>query len=268
MNQTMSKAAVNQELGDERTLDSLIETAHRQMAPRLARVRRPPVRAGLVSSPLGRLVVAISEAGIALIYFLDVPRANAADAIAMLQWRFDVMEDQPVVAGVGEEIRHFMAGNLAALVTPVDLSLIESPFQHRVMERLRKVPAGAVISYQALAAASGAPHGSRAVGNTMASNPVPVYVPCHRVIRSDGSVGNYGGGVASKLRLLRVEGFQIGEDHRVAAGAVLGHQRTHIYCRPSCSAARRADPARMMIFADSARARSAGLRACRQCLPG
>jgi O-6-methylguanine DNA methyltransferase len=210
----------------------------------------------------------MSEAGIAMIYFLDVPRANAADAIAMLRRRFDVVEDQPAVAGVGEEIRRFMAGDLAALVTPVDLSLMVSPFQRRVLERLRKVPPGAVMSYQALAAASGAPRGSRAVGNTMASNPVPVYVPCHRVIRSDGSVGNYGGGVSSKLRLLRAEGFRIGADRRVAAGAVLGHQRTHIYCRPSCSAARRADPARMMIFADSARARGAGLRACRQCLPG
>lgn len=268
MNQTISRKAVNQELGDERTLDSLIETAHRQMAPQLARVRRPPVRAGVVSSPLGKLVVAMSEAGVVLIYFLDVPRANAADAIAMLRWRFDVVEDQPAVARVGEEIRRFMAGDLTALVTPVDLSLMESPFQRRVMERLRKVPPGAVMSYQALATASGTPRGSRAVGNTMASNPVPVYVPCHRVIRSDGSVGNYGGGVASKLRLLRAEGFRIGEDRRVTAGAVLGHQRTHIYCRPSCSAARRADPARMMIFADSERARGAGLRACRQCLPG
>ncbi len=264
----MSTSARNRELGGERTIDALVEIAHRRMAPRLARVRRPQARVGVVPSPLGRLLVAMSEAGIAMIYFLDVPHGNAADAIAMLRRRFEAIEDQPAVAGIGEEIRRFVAGDLAALITPVDLSLVVSPFQRRVLERLRKVPPGAVMSYQALAAAIGAPRGSRAVGNTMASNPVPVYVPCHRVIRSDGSVGNYGGGVSSKLRLLRAEGFRIGEDRRVAAGAVLGHQRTRIYCRPSCSAARRADPARMMIFADSARARGAGLRACRQCLPG
>ncbi len=264
----MSKSELNREVGDERTIDALVETAHRRMAPRLARIRRPRVRVGTVASPLGRLLVAMSDAGIAMIYFLDVPRGDGAEPIAMLRRRFDAIEDQAAVAGVGEEIRRFVAGDLAALVTPVDLSLVASPFQRRVLERLRQVPPGAVMSYQALAAAIGAPRGSRAVGNTMASNPVPVYVPCHRVSRSDGSVGNYGGGVSSKMKLLRAEGFRIGEDRRVAAGAVLGHRRTHIYCRPSCSAARRADPARMMIFADSARARGAGLRACRQCLPG
>ncbi|HUY17678.1 MAG TPA: methylated-DNA--[protein]-cysteine S-methyltransferase [Candidatus Binataceae bacterium] len=264
----MSASAGKRKVDDERTIDALVETAHRRMAPRLARIRRPRARVGTVGSPLGRLLIAMSEAGIAMIYFLDVPQANAGDAIAMLRRRhFDLIEDQPAVAGVGDEIRRFVAGDLAALATPVDLSLVVSPFQRRVLERLRRVPPGAVMSYQALAAAIGAPRGSRAVGNTMASNPVPVYVPCHRVIRSDGSVGNYGGGVGSKLRLLRAEGFRIGADRRVTAGAVLGHQRTHIYCRPSCSAARRADPARMMIFADSARARGAGLRACRQCLP-
>lgn len=253
----------------EQTIDALLETAHRRMAPRLARIRRPRVRVGTAASPLGKLLIAMSDAGIVMIYFLDVPHASAEDAIAILRRRrFDLVEDQNAVAKVGTEIRRFVAGDLNALVTPVDLSLVISPFQRRVLERLRKVPAGAVMSYQALAAAVGAPRGSRAVGNTMASNPVPVYVPCHRVVRSDGSVGNYGGGVPSKLRLLRVEGFRIGADRRVADAAVLGHQRTHIYCRPSCSAARRADPSRMMIFADPTRARRAGLRACRQCLPG
>jgi O-6-methylguanine DNA methyltransferase len=264
----MSTNAGKRELGDQQTIDALVEIAHRRMAPRLARVWRPLARVGMVPSPLGGLLVAMSEVGIAMIYFLDVPHSNAADAVAMLRRRFDTVEDQAAVAEVGEEIRRFVAGDLAALVTPVDLTLVVSPFQRRVLERLRQVPLGAVMSYQALAAAIGAPRGSRAVGNTMASDPVPVYVPCHRVIRSDGSVGNYGGGVSSKLRLLRAEGFRIGEDRRVAAGAVLGHQRTHIYCRPSCSAARRAEAARMMIFADSARARGAGLRACRRCLPG
>src|SRR5579885_1548468 len=252
----MNENRINPE--DEQEIDAMIEQAHRQMASRLARIRRRQARVGTVDSPLGRLLVAMSGAGLAMIYFLDVPQASAAEAIAMLRRRrFDVIEDGEAVAPVGEEIRRFLGGDLSALVTPVDLSLVESPFQRRVLERLRKVPAGAVMSYQGLAAAVGAPRASRAVGGTMASNPIPVYVPCHRVIRSDGSVGNYGGGVSSKLRLLRAEGFSIGTDRRVGEAAVFGHQRTHIYCRPSCSAARRADPGRMMIFADAARAERA-----------
>src|SRR5690242_1405396 len=128
----MSRNALDREFGDDRAIDALVATAHRRMAPRLARMRRPQARVGTVSSPLGKLLVAMSEAGIAMIYFLDVPRANAADAIAMLQRRhFDVIEDQAAVDGVGEEIRRFVAGDLAALVTPVDLSLVVSLFQRR-----------------------------------------------------------------------------------------------------------------------------------------
>ncbi len=254
---------------EEREIDQLLEAAHRQMAPRLTRIRRPWVRVGTAASPLGNLMVAMSDAGIVMIYFLDTPGASVDNALATLRRRkFDLIEDQDVAARVSGEIRRFVEGDLNALVTPIDLSLVVSPFQRRVIERLRKVPAGAVMSYQALAAAVGAPRGSRAVGNTMASNPIPVYVPCHRVIRSDGSVGNYGGGVNSKLALLRAEGFRIGADRRVTADAVLGHQRTHIFCRPSCSSARRANPSRMVIFADPQGARRAGLRACRQCRPG
>ena len=80
----------------------------------------------------------------------------------------------------------------------------------------------------------------------MGSNPVPIYVPCHRVIKSDLSIGNYGGGVDRKLKLLRAEGFAVGKDLRVPARAVMGHQRTHIFCRPECSAAKRADIGRML----------------------
>ena len=101
----------------------------------------------------------------------------------------------------------------------------------------------------------------------MASNPVPIYVPCHRVIRSDGSIVNYGGGVDRKIKLLRAEGFEVGNDLRVPAHAVFGHQRTHIFCRPGCSAAKRADRSRMVIFADPEKARRAGLRACKVCRP-
>ena len=155
-----------------------------------------------------------------------------------------------------------------ALDRPVDLSLVRTDFQRRALMRLRRaVPPGSVITYQALAAAVGAPSGQRAIGNTMATNPVPLYVPCHRVIRSDGTIGNYGGGVARKIKLLRAEGFSVARDHRLPAGSVMGHLVTHIFCRPQCHAAMRADRAKSVIFANSGRARSAGLRACKLCHP-
>lgn len=144
---------------------------------------------------------------------------------------------------------------------------MDSPFRRRALTRLRQLPAGSVVTYQSLAAAVGAPDAQRAIGTTMAANPVPIYVPCHRVIRSDGTIGNYGGGVERKIRLLRAEGFEVGKDLRLPAAAVFGHQRTHIFCRPDCAAARRADRGRMVIFADPEKARRAGLRACKLCRP-
>ena len=134
--------------------------------------------------------------------------------------------------------------------------------------RLRAVPSGSVITYQGLAAAVGHPHSQRAIGTTMATNPIPLFVPCHRVIRSDGTVGNYGGGVDRKLMLLEREGFHVGPDLKMPSAAVLGHRGTHIFCRPACRAAQRADQTRMLIFADAEKAEHAGLRPCKLCHPG
>jgi len=87
------------------------------------------------------------------------------------------------------------------------------------------------------------------------------------VIKSDGTIGNYGGGVDNKIKLLRAEGFEVGRDLRLPSRAVMGHRHTKIFCRPDCSAARRADPNNALIYADARHARHEGLRACKLCKP-
>jgi len=250
--------------------DAAVEAALRAVRPKLARTlgraRRPLARIGIIDSPVGRLLVAESVRGLLAVQFLDVP--DAPDALPALKEGFDLVEDADAAARIGHEIERYLGGDMHALDRPVDLSLVRSDFQRRALTRLRRaVPPGSVITYQGLAAAVGAPSGQRAIGNTMATNPVPLYVPCHRVIRSDGTIGNYGGGVARKVRLLRAEGFSVNRDHRLPAGSVMGHLVTHIFCRPQCHAAMRADRAKSVIFADSSHARSAGLRACKLCHP-
>jgi methylated-DNA-[protein]-cysteine S-methyltransferase len=250
--------------------DAAVEAALRAVRPKLARTlgraRRPLARVGIIDSPVGRLLVAESARGLLAVQFLDVP--GAPDALAGLKDGFDLVEDADAAARIGREIQRYLDGDMHALDRPVDLSLVRSDFKRRALMRLRRaVPPGSVITYQGLAAAVGAPSGQRAIGNTMATNPVPLYVPCHRVIRSDGTIGNYGGGVARKIRLLRAEGFSVSRDHRLPAGSVKGHLVTHIFCRPQCHAAMRADRAKSVIFADSSHARSAGLRACKLCHP-
>jgi len=278
MNQTLKDEILMREmLGDDGPLgmesgpdDDAVDAALRAVRPKLARTfgraRRPVARVGIVDSPVGRLLVAESVRGLLAVQFLEV--ADAPDALAGLREGFDLVEDPQTAARIGREIERYIKGDMHALDRPVDLSLVRTDFQRRALMRLRRtVPPGSVITYQALAAAVCAPSGQRAIGNTMAINPVPLYVPCHRVIRSDGTIGNYGGGVPRKIKLLRAEGFSVARDHRLPASSVMGHLVTHIFCRPQCHAAIRADPAKAVIFANSDRARSAGLRACKLCRP-
>lgn len=250
---------------EDRVLDALI----RQTRPRIERamkiIRRPQARVGVISSPIGRLLIAESDRGLAALHFLFI--SGGERTLEMLRKKFDLIENEPSARRIGAEIDRVFAGNFNATAHPVDLTLVESDFQRRAYISLRKVPPGAVITYHSLAATVGQPDSQRAIGNSMASNPIPIFVPCHRVIRSDGTIGNYGGGVDNKVKLLRAEGFELGRDLRMPALAVMGHRRTGIFCRPDCSAARRADPAKMLIFADAKCASHAGLRACKLCKP-
>jgi hypothetical protein len=102
----------------------------------------------------------------------------------------------------------------------------------------------------------------------MHNNPVPIYLPCHRVIAADGRIGGYGGGIPRKLELLRSEGFALAQAAvRLPDTVVWGHTGTKIYCRFNCRTAARVDRARIWFFADPRGARHAGMRPCKICQP-
>lgn len=249
-------------------LEELWREGTRRVGRALERVRRPRAAVGVADSPLGRLLVARSERGVVLIAYLDDGIA-VAPALAKLRHAFDPAEDPDAANEVAAEIRRYLSGDAAALRHDVDLTLAGGHFAKRVLGRLMAVPRGALISYRALGDAAGAPQSARAVGGAMHRNPVPVYVPCHRVIAADGGLGGYAGGMARKLQLLRSEGFAI-EDAagaRLAGDAVWGHRQAKIYCRMDCRAALRADRARMLFFADARAAEQAGMRPCKLCRP-
>ncbi len=229
---------ISDDISDE-VLDPLLRQARATLTARLRHVRRPDVAVGITRSPLGPLLVAVGSGGIVMIRFLTTQ--DAAGGIAALRLKFDPVQDQPVAQQVGEEIRRFLAGERGALHHPADLSMVNGEFQRRLLKRLCEVPVGAVITYQALGATIGAANSPRAVGNAMAANPVPIYVPCHRVVRADGVIGNYGGGTQCKVKLLRSEGFAVDQSRRLPGQVVLGHRGTKIFCRHDCGAARRAD---------------------------
>jgi methylated-DNA-[protein]-cysteine S-methyltransferase len=252
-------------LADE-AVEELLARSRGKVDSALKRIRRPEAAVGVVKSKLGNLLVAISARGIVLNHYLD----DTSDAaVAKLRLEFDPVEDQTVVGKIGEEVDRYLTGETHVLRQNIDLTLAESAFQKKVLDRLQDVPRGAVISYQALGAAAGSARSARAVGNAMHNNPVPIYVPCHRVILSDGRIGGYGGGVPRKLQLLRSEGFAV--DNLAASipdTAVWGHKGTKIYCRPSCRTSAKVDRARILFFADPKQAQRAGMRPCKICRPG
>jgi methylated-DNA-[protein]-cysteine S-methyltransferase len=233
----------------------------------LKQIRRPQAAIGVVDSPLGDLLVALSERGIVLIHYLPGDE-NLESTIAKLRLTLDPVEDRKSVKEVGTEIRRYLDGDADALRRNIDLTLAASPFQKKVLSKLREVPRGAVVSYQALGAAAGTPKGARAVGNALHNNPVPIYVPCHRVITSSGGIGGYGGGGARKIQLLRSEGFALEKGgEKLPDSVVWGHRDTRIYCRTSCRTTARVNRAAILFFADPGEAEHAGLRPCKVCRP-
>ena len=250
---------------DDRLIDAMIVQTRPRIERAMKIIRRPQARVGVIPSPLGQLLVAESDRGVAAIHFLFI--SGGEHTLELLRRKFDLIENEPSVRRIKAEIDRVLAGGVDATSRPVDLSVVESEFHRRAYMLLRKVPAGAVITYHGLAAIAGHPDAQRAIGTTMATNPIPIFVPCHRVIKSNGPIGNYGGGVDNKIKLLRAEGFEVGRDLRLPSRAVMGHRQTKIFCRPDCSAARRADPDRALIYADSRHARHEGLRACKLCKP-
>lgn len=155
------------------------------------------------------------------------------------------------------ELAEYLAGQRTFFTVPVDLAAVVG-FQDRVLAEARRIPFGAVSSYATLARRIGHPHAARAVGNALGANPVPVLIPCHRVIRGDGTWGHYAFGGAMKTRLLALE--------RVTP-LLVGSTSTRIVCRHGCRNEQRIAEHRRVVFASVADAAGVGYRPCQFCHP-
>lgn len=155
-------------------------------------------------SPFGPLVAAVGPAGLCRLAF----GGDEGEVVAALDARFP---DLPVRAGrpvapVARQLDQYFAGRRRSFELDVDLSLVGG-FHRAVLETLwQEVGYGEVVAYGELAALAGRPGAARAAGHAMSRNPVPVVVPCHRVVASDRSLHHYGGGLDMKRRLLAMEG--------------------------------------------------------------
>jgi len=153
---------------------------------------------------IGDVCIAANENGLCAVVI-----SHRGDFASRLQGMFadEVIRHQPdLAAPYRNELAEYFAGDRRAFSVPFDLASVRSSFQCGVLRRLVDVPFGSTVTYGELAALVGSPGAARAVGVTMAVNPLPIVVPCHRVVASDGLGGYSGGGVENKRRLLAHEG--------------------------------------------------------------
>lgn len=157
-----------------------------------------------VDSPVGPLLLAATDAGLVRVAFATEDHERVlADLAARISPR--VLRAPARLDDAARELDDYFSGRRKAFDLPLDLRLARG-FRRSVLTHLPDIGYGTTASYAVLAAAAGSPRAVRAVGTACATNPLPVVVPCHRVVRSDGALGQYVGGVEAKHSLLVLEG--------------------------------------------------------------
>ncbi|HLJ66075.1 MAG TPA: methylated-DNA--[protein]-cysteine S-methyltransferase [Chloroflexota bacterium] len=179
----------------------------------------PPVAEGTVilgtaGTPLGQFGAVFTSRGLACLSFPADSLEGCERWVRSHEPAARVLRAHPVLSALSAQLTAYFEGKLRDFDVPLDLR--GTPFQHEVWNALLAIPYGEVRSYGEIAAAIGRPRAVRAVGMANHANPVPIIVPCHRVIGSDHSLTGYGGGLDLKARLLQQEGVLLA-DHRSPA---------------------------------------------------
>ena len=159
----------------------------------------------MADSPLGELLVAATDRGVVRVAYID-EHVGREEVLEDLARRVSprVLEAPARLDDARRQLDDYFDGRRAEFDLPVDLSLV-APFTDRVLTKTAAIPPGQVLTYGEVAAEIGHARAARAVGNALGSNPIPIVVPCHRVVRSGGGLGGYTGGTHRKEHLLDLE---------------------------------------------------------------
>ena len=218
-----------------------------------------------VPGPTGNMFVSFNERGIS-----SITLGTDADDF---ETRFEPQFGRPVFPVVDlparlqraldKSLRTRRLGSL-----PIDWSGM-SEFQQAVLRKTAEILPGEVRPYSWIAKEIGNPKAVRAVGTALARNPVPIVVPCHRVVRNDGHLGNYYYGTEVKRAVLAAEGADVDALDQLAERGIrlTGSDTTHIFCNPTCRDARRTTARHQVEFRSEREAREAGYRPCLHCRP-
>jgi methylated-DNA-[protein]-cysteine S-methyltransferase len=157
-----------------------------------------------MDSPLGELLVATTPRGLVRLAYLEEAPESVLDELAT-RVSPRMLRAPERTDAVRHELEAYFAGSLHDFATPVDWSLVRG-FAVDVLRATALVPFGEVTTYREVAGAAGSPRAARAAGNALGSNPIPIVVPCHRVVHAGGGLGGYTGGLDRKRWLLSLEG--------------------------------------------------------------
>ena len=180
-------------------------------AARFAATAPADVSYALVDSPVGTLVAASTERGLACLSYAD-HHGGVDGVLETLAARISprVLEAPARLDAVRRELDEYFERRRTGFDLPIDWALV-TPFGRRVLQATRAIPFGEVSTYGRIAAQAGNARAARATGNALGANPMPIVVPCHRVLHTAGrGIGNYTGGVHRKEALLRLEGVLLG----------------------------------------------------------
>lgn len=266
--------AIDEALGELRSEPPAaadLAQARAELEVRLADFRSRLVNYQVFPSPLGRILIARSEQGVLLVRYLG-RRATIAPSRLSREGGFEAVAGGGEVERLYQELVEYLEGKRTRLEWPIDLRLARSDFHRTVLQVTARLPYGAVTSYASIAHEVGKPAAVRAVAQALRWNPVPIAIPCHRVVGASCSLTGYAGNrVELKQRLLAVEGvptLRQARDFRVVRDTMyVTRSGKEAYCLPTCGSLPSLSLARLTLFASRERAEGAGLRPCRTCRP-
>ena len=191
---------------DLNTANGAVRHARERLVRAFAAEGRPVVKFDSLRTPVGRVFVGVSDRGVCDVAFGET--SEEAYRARLARWAPEVIRDHGAVEATLGELDAYFSGARRQFSVTVDLRSV-TEFTARVLRATRRIPFGRVLSYGDIARRMGEPRASRAVGGALGRNPVPIIVPCHRVIARGGRLGGFTGGLATKRALLRIEGHTL-----------------------------------------------------------
>jgi O-6-methylguanine DNA methyltransferase len=244
-----------------------------RLESRLADLRSRLLTYRIFPSPLGNILIAQSELGISTVEYLEGRKTvRSSHLVHRREPGIELVEAGGELDPVYRDLMQYLEGSLKRFDWPLDLRLVGSDFQRTVLEATAAIPYGAVTSYAGIAREIGRESASRAVAQALRRNPLPIVIPCHRVIGSSGALTGYAGKkLGLKERLLTLEGVPTTRKDRDPAirsrSMYVAYPGIGAYCLPSCDFLDQVPPAPVTRFATREDAEGAGNIPCSFCRP-